>query len=443
VRFVFTTFVKQYRPLSSVLAERVAPLDMALTKPTTVAALDEFVADGLEPIMRDVRVPTPELGDPRAIPAKEQDWARTQDGGRVRVSRHYVAFEVRGDAELLSCWPDESDDLEPVDSPAWPAAGLTIDNRDEIWMLELVHEDARPGVWGLYTYFDLTPDEEAAVDAGEIDLVSIVAERRARVDPIVARIREQVDEFYNTTLPQRVTDIVANKRKEFAAREGVTASLRFPQEWKLLPLRLEDATTDVAARTAQATQDLVVPFTPRLAAVSFRDLQRTIRLWTDAVERYPRSFGVLGEDRISDLLAATLNATMPGAHREVYSRGGKSDIFVHADVLAEGSGAARVFIAEAKWATDDKTVREALDPQLFGYLTATDTAAVLLLLLDQQGRDTAIARYSQVLAGVIGFVREEKSAVDGWPIYVYEHEYRTVRVCLAWVSLPETTKDKR
>jgi hypothetical protein len=37
--------------------------------------------------------------------------------------------------------------------------------------------------------------------------------------------------------------------------------------------------------------------------------------------------------------AATLNATLPGAHREVYSRGGKSDIFILADVLAAGGRA--------------------------------------------------------------------------------------------------------
>nr|WP_218680882.1 hypothetical protein [Rhodococcus qingshengii] len=132
---------------------------------------------------------------------------------------------------------------------------------------------------------------------------------------------------------------------------------------------------------------------------------------------------------------ATLNATLPGAKREVYSREGKSDIFIQADSLAEGRGPAKVFICEAKWATSNKVVQEAVDPQLFGYLTVHDTAAVLLLLFRTQTFDGPKRGRLAALRRVTGFI-DTKEGSSGWPIYKYETDERRVDLCVASVHIP-------
>lgn len=175
----------------------------------------------------------------------------------------------------------------------------------------------------------------------------------------------------------------------------------------------------------------------RLSPASFADVQRTIRVWADSVEQYPKAFD-LHEDRISDLLTATLNATLPGAQREVYRRGGKSDIYIYADVLAQGTGPARIFICESKWARSKRVVAEALDPQLFGYLNADDTAAVLLLLLRQKNKRVAITTYTECLRSVPGRVNENDGEVEGWPVWRFRREGRYVDICLAFVHIPRT-----
>lgn len=430
----FSSFVREYRPLAQGLGEWVRPVENALDRLSSVAEVDQFIEESVEELLRQTRPQTPRLGGQRSPKPRAGGWAGPPGGPRAQTTRHAVAIQVLGDPALLGFWPANSDELEPVDSAVWPASGLLAENRDEVWLLARVDEDKAPGEWGLYTFLDLTREEEGAVEAGHLDLVAIVGERRARIEPIVNRLQEQIDEFFDVTLPERVRERLTDKRAELQAREAVTTTLRFPDEWRLSAPVLEPS-SDAPEQTAAALREIRVPMTARLAPVSFADLQRTIRVWTDAVERYPEAFA-LPEDRVSDLLAATLNATMPGAHREVYSRDGKSDIFVHADVLAEGAGPAPIFIAESKWARSSKVVREAIDPQLFGYLIASDTASVLLLLMPQNDPHAALPGYLSALRDVAGFQREEESAVAGWPLFLYRHEGRTVRVCIASVFLP-------
>jgi hypothetical protein len=161
------------------------------------------------------------------------------------------------------------------------------------------------------------------------------------------------------------------------------------------------------------------------------------------VERYPKTFAPLGEDRLSDLLAATLTASLANAQREVFTRNGKSDIFVQADVLKPGAGPDAVFICESKWATSDSVVSDALDPQLFGYMTAHDTRAVLLLLVPQAEPALPLSRRLAALRSVEGFQSEAEGPVAGWPVYTYSREGRLVSVCIASILLPRQPKSSK
>lgn len=173
----------------------------------------------------------------------------------------------------------------------------------------------------------------------------------------------------------------------------------------------------------------------RLDPSTFEDVQRTIRVWADAVERYPDAFSRLSEDRLSDLLAATLNASLPGAQREVYSRGGKSDIFIRANILDEGRAPAKVFIAESKWWKGPRYATDALD-QLLSYLEVKDTSAVLLFFVRNTKPSTVRPSAAQVFEERTDFDRSYPSAVEGWPLYSFVPRDAKVTVCVALIDLP-------
>ena len=398
----------------------------------------------------------------QALPVGNGGWRKVDASVSVPTSRHAVKVEVRGDARLLEYWPDNEDsELRPVDFDVVQELGqdqeiaedLGEDQTTRYWDAKQTWRFVRtPGSpnetpTAIVTHLNLTREEER-VAAGTDLLRDAFVERRRRIEPIVAAIARQTERYYKVDLPERIAEIVGRKREEFGDREAVTNSLTFPPEWSAAELTLdpetftEDDATDVSAGVASRDakrdadlDDIVLNARARLSPASFADVQRTMRVWADSVEQYPNAFG-LHEDRISDLVTATLNATLPGAQREVYRRGGKSDIYIFADVLAQGAGPARIFICESKWARSKKVVTEALDPQLFGYLNADDTAAVLLLLLRQRDKRRAIRTCTEWVRSVPGRVHETGGEVEGWPVWRFRREGRYVDICLAFVHIP-------
>jgi hypothetical protein len=263
-------------------------------------------------------------------------------------------------------------------------------------------------------------------------------------------VAEQMQQFFDKTLVDLGMEVVTRRRRT----RNIVGKLGFLSSWKVPEPKViteppgqsepPDGDGGVADSTDQpsdlpadesGTIDHVLPYRQRLDPASVEDVQRVTRIWASSIERYPAAYVGLDEDRISDLLAATLNATLPGAQREVYSRGGKSDIFIQADVLKEGSGPAKIFICESKWSRGKSWVSGAIDPQLFGYLTVHDTSAVLLLLFDQKHFRRAQSNAYGWLKGVSGCLREEASAVDGWPIFIYKSGQLIVRICVASVAV--------
>lgn len=351
------------------------------------------------------------------------------------AAQHRFAFEVRGDAEALNWWPDEGLTLLAADEAPSATATLAIDNADDAWQVGAFKDDAERE---LCTSVFLTTDEEKS-----IDISSILVDRRHRIEPIVEAIAEQI-RASNDDLDAHLTRILDAKRVEFEDREGVSRSLDLPYEWFAKAPALitaPPASENPPPSTSQEPSEekepsaLMTPFTSRLDPKSFEQIQRIIRMWADSVERYQRSFSELSEDQLSDLLAATLNASTSGAGREVFTSSGKSDIFVRAGALQEGSGPANVLIIESKWARGKKVVQEALDPQLFGYLTVRDTSAVLLVLIGEKFFTRKRTNVLKSLREVDGFTGESVSAVSDWPVFVYKKDGREVSVCIATVHV--------
>ncbi len=428
--------------------------------------LDVFEKD-LPAALDKLRPEPPKLGDPRPASVREHGgaWVPMDDSPHMQPStRYFIAVQIEGDHQLLTCWPDATDeDLDPVDaevqeeSKDWPESWGSVERdrlkaAEETWQLSTANFPGEDEVWALYTFFDLTPDQEASAGAGgSIDLQAQFYERREVAVRIVNQIAIQTARFFDEEVPQLFKDLIEGRRRTLTHRAAVLKTLRFPNEWVLPVPQLE---TKPAATEASPVQDIGlsshssgapteirVDMRARLAPASFEDVQRVIRVWADALERHPAAYHDLDEDRVSDLLAATLNATLPGANREVYSRGGKSDIFIKADTLAEGLGPAKVFICESKWARSNKWVQDAVDPQLFGYLTAHDTSAVLLLLMDQKNFKRTVEARHDALRAIPGHVSEQMGTSD-WPIFSYENEGRRVDLCVATVHLPKKLASK-
>lgn len=138
---------------------------------------------------------------------------------------------------------------------------------------------------------------------------------------------------------------------------------------------------------------------------------------------------------MTDLLAATLNASLPGAEREVYTRGGRSDLFIRADTLSEGAAPAKVFICESKWWRGQAAAAKALG-QLFRYLEIKDTAAVLVFFVAASRPSKVRQVAAQALSDCPGFQSIEGGPVKGWPILNFRVKDHGVAICTAFIDLP-------
>ncbi|MEU2258477.1 hypothetical protein ABZ540_35525 [Nocardia xishanensis] len=447
--YVLNSARRRDSPLSQSLERLLldSPLAARFDSIRSLEELEDFDSAYPQAIV-DMRPQSPSLGAQRQASIREGEWRPISDGRSVSVAHHYVGVRIHGDHRLIQYWPDAYPDLEPVDAAAIAAAGDWAElDEVERHELQLVQESWHLGTpdssfeeWGLYTYVELTPEEEGQVAANQLDVRSIIETRIAEARSIVDAIAAQTDRFFEVELPKRLKDRIAHKRERLTNRAAVSASLRFDDEWKLPDPKLEPIPPPAPTATSgtpsgAASGRVKVAHRDRLDPASFADVQRVIRMWANGVQSYPATFNPLGEDRLSDHLAVTLNASLANAKREVYRRSGKSDIFIQADILAEGKGPEKVFICEAKIASDDTVVAEAVDPQLFGYLNTHDTAAVLLLYFKQQDFDGPRDRRLAALRKVKGYMKDEPGP-SGWPIFEYEVEGRYVRLCVASVHLP-------
>jgi len=310
----------------------------------------------------------------------------------------------------------------------------------------------------LYTFIDLSDAEQDDVEAGRRDLRAEFDAAVARIEPIIAAIGEQTQEFCAQDLNDGLTDAIAARKRQMRNRAAISRQLSWPSEWKQTVPTLdvkESAVVDDspvnggsipgADTPAVGAEGEVVELRhkERLSPATFEDVQHTMRVWADAVEKYPRAFAALSEDRLSDLLAATLNAALPGAHREVYRRSGKTDIYVTADVIAEGTGPGKVFIAECKKWRGGKGVGEGYQ-QLLRYLNSQDTAAFLLVFNETLGAGQAQEKALTTLKSEEGYGGINLHGPAGWPILTFTTKHdQQLELCVAVVNIDEPDRPPR
>ncbi|WP_369055130.1 hypothetical protein [Kineococcus terrestris] len=498
---IFRTFQKESNALSSYLRQRFLataerdverlPLE-ELSDPTALA----------HRLAEQYRVQPPELLGREPARDGDDGEPRPTDNAAVRLqtTRFYVAIQLSGDVELLQWWPDTMGaDLPPVDHELgeWvsPTRGTPFDAAEarrrhrallaqDLWTIA---QRSDPGPWALYTFVDLTDDELDALEIGGRDLSAEVEESIMVIEPIVEAIAAQTRDFFDTDMPRHLQRLIEARRRRLQGRRRAVRSLTWPVGWKydtptltavadsptpstrpVTPAGTPAATQTGTPRAVSeehlrqlseqepdrenaaqillhdsawirdpAAHDVTLGPPTRLADASFTDLLRTIRVWADAVQRHPTAYVQLAEERISDLLAATLNAALPGAQREVYSRSGKTDLYVRADVLATGAAPAKVFICECKRWSGPGDVNSDLD-QLLGYLDGTDTAAVLLYIIDRANPTRAHRTVVTKLRARPEYRSEEDPIVAGWPLLRLHTRTGQVRLCLVFLDLPAT-----
>lgn len=446
-RGLFRTFQREHRPLSAYLHRSIAVPLLALVDRMDATQLEVDDATLLEGLIARGRFCPPRLLGAEVASSRDGggEWRPGLDPGtRVATNRHYIAIQIEGAHDILEYWPDQEDGgLEPIDSGFDDALCMSTEGVydydselrrhewrlvQELWSLGLRNG---PDSWALFTFVDLTSAEEEEVLEGRLSPRAVADQNRRKIEPIVEALARQSARFLQDELPQTLREALAARRRSVDARIAVRESLTWPTGWKAKEPQLE-----ISPPTSGEVYptEIQVSHRPRLASTTFAEVQTIIRLWADAVERYPDAFSPLKEDRLSDLLTATLNASLPGANREVYSRGGKSDIFIRADVLREGFGPAKVFICESKWWSGPGDVSDHLE-QLFDYLETKDTAAVLIYfvgaLAPQAIRDSARGALATP-----AYVGEGHAVVEGWPVLRYQVGDRDVDVCVAFVDLP-------
>lgn len=215
----FSTFVKQQRPLQAKLDEYAQPLADRLRAVHSLADLASLERE-VDEILASAQQPSFLLGGRRTASIRPGEWATGADGTKVVVNRHYVAVQVLGDVFLSCTWPSDSEDLVPANDSRWPESELsTLDARDDVWTVGF-DDQREDGEWALYTYLDLTLEDEARIAAGEIDPSLIIEERISRITPIVDRIDRDLVQF-TRTFPDRMSTALSSRRQELTNRMGL------------------------------------------------------------------------------------------------------------------------------------------------------------------------------------------------------------------------------
>lgn len=432
---VFRDFQRTTSPLSGYLAQQYTTPALADIDVMSLVDLADPEAT-VERLLAAYWVAPPTLGEGRATGTSSGEY-RPNEAGTVRAPtvRHWVRYLVEGDIEALRWWPDDAghdadtgsdlvavdDGVSFADRSREVAGGPGADLQDYLARLEsqrwqVAGDNDPQRSRGLYTFVEhLEADlDRAALGELHLDLGGELAAHLARVQPIIVAIAEQHRRFFETDLPALLSDAVARRRQRLRGLQAARDSIGFPADWKDPEPQLAE---DQPLPEAAGGTDLALPSgtPPRFADASFEQVLRTVRVWANAVEQHPEAYRQLDEDRISDLLVVTLNAALPGANREVYSRGGKTDIFIKADALPTGAGPEKVFIGENKKYSGPAAASTALD-QLMGYLQVQDTKALLLLLVERSDFQRAQRSVTAALRGRPDFIDEGETPVEGWPL---------------------------
>ncbi len=240
---------------------------------------------------------------------------------------------------------------------------------------------------------------------------------------------------FNRQLEQQLEGAIRRRKEKVLQDQQLEAYLRIPVQRRPDPSPVFSVPVRPRRRpqTVQETRSGgTKPFVPEPAVSSedYADILAVIRSWRDLVERLPRTFQTMPESVLRDILLVVLNNQFGPVGAEVFSRKGKTDIFLWHDRGA-------VFIAECKIWEGPKAFRKAVD-QLLGYLVWRDTKSALVVVVRNRDVTSVQTRADQVLREHPNYKRRAHD-VAGFPVYVLHPEgdrAREIHVALVLVAVP-------
>jgi len=197
---------------------------------------------------------------------------------------------------------------------------------------------------------------------------------------------------FNANLEREVREAVSKRREELRrdreTEEALGIEVRSrPDPSPVLNIPIENRKSIRLVEGAPDAHE-----TDRIPSISDSDYERilgALRSFGIATERFPNTFGTMGEEVLREILLVILNNQFGPVGGELFSRNGKTDIAI----LGKG---APVFIAECKIWRGPSEFDEAID-QLLSYLTWRDGRAAIVLFVKNRDVTAALEKAYQRL----------------------------------------------
>ncbi len=255
-----------------------------------------------------------------------------------------------------------------------------------------------------------------------------------RVQDYLQWVRKDCVNF-NQQLEQELQKAIRRRKEKVLQDRRLEAYLRIPVQRRpepspvfAVPVRPRRRPGAVQATHSGGAKPFIPE--PAVSPEDYAELLTAIRSWRDLVERLPRTFQTMPESVLRDILLVVLNNQFGPVGAEVFSRNGKTDVF-----LWHERGA--VFIAECKIWEGSKAFKEAVD-QLLGYLVWRDTKSALVVVVRNRDVTSVATRADKVIREHPNYKRRAPN-VAGFPVYVLHHEgdrAREIHVALVLVAVP-------
>ena len=303
---------------------------------------------------------------------------------RISCFSFSLVFKWTGAPDLLGMWPDAEDTgLTRYTSHGqhgkppivhWeisvPSSGSVLVAHCYATRSPALRDDAAQSDWDALA---LTWEQERATHPTDL-----YAEAAEFVHAYCEAANRQISAWELKNADDLVREFEGRQRLAAAGRDSRDQSNHLLAKWRTPSLKQAKPNLTVAERPVELGEPRHRLPDP-LDDASLVDLIRITNRWVRSVEKYNAAFLPLEEERISDLLVATLNGAFGRAEREVFTGGARSDFYVSANVFGE-DGNANVFAGEAKYWKGTSSFMKAVK-QTLNYLTQDSRDAVLLVLV--------------------------------------------------------------
>jgi len=276
---------------------------------------------------------------------------------------------------------------------------------------------------------------EAPADSVDPEQFKTHVERELdRIQQYIGWVLQDCSKF-NDELRREMEQTVQQRRNKVLQDRNLEAFLGIPV------LRRPDASPVFSVPVQPRRKSASVPWAhppatqpfapePAIGPEDYTQILDVVKSWRDLVERLPRTFSPMSEAVLRDILLVVLNNQFGPAGGEVFSRKGKTDIFIWHEKGA-------VFVAECKFWQGSKAFEQAID-QLLSYLVWRDTKSALVLFV-RETNVSDIARKADEVFKAHRLYKRREPDVAAFPVYVLHHDgdpNREIKVALVMVPLP-------